>query len=153
MKWTRISADKIVDYPIARHFGYRRNFGNAIAELFSPTGEHEPATHLHFNAEDLGRAREIYNTLLDHDEDLSLITTFSIDDPMLDDATVLAAVKQYALDHINVGGWDYVVECWDDEEILSNTGVVASIDEAITRVGEAIGPIADYRADIQAEIF
>jgi hypothetical protein len=30
---------------------------------------------------------------------------------------LLYVVKQYALENYNADGWDYVVECWSDEDI------------------------------------
>jgi hypothetical protein len=40
----------------------------------------------------------------------------------MDDAiamVLVTAVKVHALQHYNDGGWDVIVECWDDGEILA----------------------------------
>jgi len=32
-------------------------------------------------------------------------------------ADLIEAVREYALIHYNKDGWDFLVECWDDEDI------------------------------------
>jgi hypothetical protein len=68
-------------------------------------------------------------------------------------AALLASVKQYAMDHYEEGGWDIVVECYDDAELLSIIGWAFTEKAAVARVAASVGIIAERRAEVQAEIF
>lgn len=62
------------------------------------------------------------------------------------------AVKAHAIEHYNEGGWDILVEAYEDEEILE---IVAdngarTVEAAIAYMGAVVGSIADYRSDIIA---
>jgi hypothetical protein len=50
-------------------------------------------------------------------------------------------------------GWDYVVECWSDEEILEVTKNCRTAAGAIKKVGQVVGARDSYRKEIQAEAF
>jgi len=65
---------------------------------------------------------------------------------------ILAAVKQYALDHYEEDGWDIVVECYGDEEILAIIGKKTE-KSAIAAVKKHVRPQYEYRREIQAEAF
>lgn len=71
------------------------------------------------------------------------MTTTTTTDPRI------AAVKQYALANYEIGGWDYVVETMDDEDIARIIGAAHTAAAAIKRVAKYIRPIAEHRADIQ----
>lgn len=62
----------------------------------------------------------------------------------------IAAVRAHALANYNEGGWDFVVECWSDEDILDRIEGADSAEEAIRQVGEDVGVLSDYRDDIRA---
>lgn len=63
------------------------------------------------------------------------------------------AVKQHAIENYEQGGWDFVVECWSDEDILDRIEGATTAAEAIQLVGEDVGVLADYRAEIEATVW
>ena len=65
----------------------------------------------------------------------------------------LAAIKAHALANYEKDGWDYIVECYDDTQILEIIKTARTINGAIKMVHAHIKPRADYRADIQSEAF
>jgi hypothetical protein len=65
----------------------------------------------------------------------------------------LAAIKAHALANYEKDGWDYIVECYDDAQIVEIIKTARTINGAIKMVRARIKPRADYRADIQAEAF
>jgi hypothetical protein len=66
---------------------------------------------------------------------------------------VIKAVKDHALDNYNHGGWDYLVECWEDEEIASEIRPGDTAEQAIRRIGKILKTLDDYRAEIRATEF
>ncbi|MFJ6680571.1 hypothetical protein [Streptomyces werraensis] len=64
-------------------------------------------------------------------------------------------VKRYALEHYSHGGWDVVVECWEDEEIRrwleteagTELTVPTTPDEAITKMMILVDVWAERQAD------
>lgn len=71
----------------------------------------------------------------------------------MDEFNLVAAVRKYARDHYNVGGWDILVECYDDGDILELIEDATTVADAVSRVAKVLKIKADYRADIQAEAF
>lgn len=61
--------------------------------------------------------------------------------------TLIAEVRQYALDHYNDGGWDFIVEAWDDEAIADAIKGAKTLRGAVRK----LKPIIDVYADRQAE--
>ena len=67
--------------------------------------------------------------------------------------------KKYAKEHYNDGGWDVIVECWDNEQIdqfLAGTDVDTRFSPVVpcTTLAEAIeriAPVIDVWADRQAD--
>lgn len=66
---------------------------------------------------------------------------------------LIAAVRDYALANYNRDGWDYVVECWADGDILEAIEDADTPDRAIAAVRKALRPLAERRAEVRAEIF
>jgi len=62
-------------------------------------------------------------------------------------AELVEAVKAHALEHYEDGGWDVVVECWDDEQIAECIGRARTVKGAI----EKFAPIVDVWSDRQAD--
>jgi hypothetical protein len=60
------------------------------------------------------------------------------------------AVKTYALDHYEKGGWDIVIECYGDAEIAECIGGAKTEKGAIRKVRERMNDIDGYRKEIQA---
>lgn len=65
----------------------------------------------------------------------------------------IEAIKKHAQDHYNKDGWDYVVECFTDEEIAEEIQSASNEQEAIQIMHKLVKERDDYRKDIQAEIF
>jgi hypothetical protein len=63
---------------------------------------------------------------------------------------LIKAVRDYALDNYEKGGWDILVECWDDEEIAEVIGGAKTPKAAIAACKRVIGTIDEYRSDVIA---
>ena len=63
------------------------------------------------------------------------------------------AVKQYAIRNYNEDGWDYVVECWSDEDIVDRTEGAATEAKAIQMVADWVRPLAEYRDEIRSTVW
>jgi hypothetical protein len=63
------------------------------------------------------------------------------------------AVRAHAMKHYERGGWDYVVECWEDKDIAAEIGGATTEGGAIRKVGKVAKVLGDYRAEVRAEIF
>lgn len=66
---------------------------------------------------------------------------------------LVAAVRHYALTNYNSDGWDYVVECWEDSDILECIGDAQSVDTAVANTRIIVKKFAELRADIESEAF
>ena len=64
---------------------------------------------------------------------------------------LVEAVKTHARKNYNTGGWDYVVEAYDDADIAEEIGDAKTVAEAIKNVGEICGIRNEQREDAQAE--
>jgi hypothetical protein len=66
---------------------------------------------------------------------------------------MIAAVKAHARANYELHGWDFVVECYDDEDIVEELGGATTNEQAIKNIGKLCKIRDDYRKDIQAEAF
>lgn len=66
---------------------------------------------------------------------------------------LVAAVRQYAVSNYEKAGWDFVVECWADDEIAEEIKGCRTEDGAIKRMKAAIRPLHERREEVRAEIF
>ena len=66
---------------------------------------------------------------------------------------LIAAVRQYAEKNYERDGWDYVVECYSDEEIADIIKTARTPAGAIKMVRAQVKHRAEYRDEIRAEIF
>jgi hypothetical protein len=68
---------------------------------------------------------------------------------------LLKAVKDYAHEHYEEHGWDVLIECHTDAEIVKAIGKATTVKGAISNVARAFALKAydDRRRDIQAEAF
>ena len=68
---------------------------------------------------------------------------------------LIEAVKSHALRHYEKDGWDYVVECYGDEEIavIINEEAAVTVSLAIKAVGKVAKDQDDYRKEIEATAF
>lgn len=64
-----------------------------------------------------------------------------------------AAVRQHALDNYETGGWDFLVECWDDSDIILCTGHATTLADAIEQCRQPLALMDERRREVEAEIF
>jgi hypothetical protein len=68
---------------------------------------------------------------------------------------LITAVKDYALDHYNEGGWDVLVECYGDAEIEAELKEydITTLPEALKHFAWRLGIHNEIREDIEGEAF
>jgi thiamine monophosphate kinase len=66
------------------------------------------------------------------------------------DQDLIDAVRAHAVEHYNEDGWDYVVECWEDWEILAVVRGSNRESQAIRKVRKQVRALSDHRTEIQA---
>ena len=66
------------------------------------------------------------------------------------DQELLDAIRAHALANYNTEGWDYLVECWEDDYILDCLDGVTEVTEAIDAVRDALSPLNDMRDEVRA---
>ena len=66
------------------------------------------------------------------------------------DQDLIDAVRAHAAEHYNEDGWDYVVECWEDWEILAVVRGSNRESQAIRKVRKQVRALSDHRTEIQA---
>ncbi len=72
---------------------------------------------------------------------------------MTSENKLVLAVRAHAYLNYEKGGWDYVCECYSDEDIEEIIGKARTAKGAIKKVRADIKPRADYREEVRAEIF
>lgn len=72
---------------------------------------------------------------------------------MATQAELIAAVKAHALANYESGGWDMIVECYEDAELAEEIGDATTEAEAIARVGRTAGLYDEQRTAVQNEAF
>ena len=68
----------------------------------------------------------------------------------LNEKDLIAAVRDFALDNYNSAGWDILVECWDDEDIIEVIDGAKTVKAALSACAEILTIRDDFRADICA---
>jgi hypothetical protein len=63
---------------------------------------------------------------------------------------LLNAVKAHAIEHYEEGGWDYVVETFNDQDILDVIDNSWTVPGAIARVAKHAKAIADQHQEVMA---
>lgn len=63
---------------------------------------------------------------------------------------VVEAVRAHAKRHYSRGGWDYVVEAYDDAEILEDTEDAATLEDAIRMLGDVLATKDEHRKEAMA---
>ena len=66
---------------------------------------------------------------------------------------IIKQLRAYALEHYEEGGWDYLVECYEDKDILEMIEGCSTFEEALPKVAKIMRIKDDYRKDIEAEAF
>lgn len=70
-----------------------------------------------------------------------------------DKAALVAAVRAHASENYETGGWDYVIECWSDEDILRTIEGAKTERGAIKKAAGVVRTLNDRRLDVEAEVF
>lgn len=63
----------------------------------------------------------------------------------------IKAIRAHAEANYNKDGWDFLVECWSDEDIAEAAGKARSDKAAIAKVKAALRPLAERREEVRAE--
>jgi ATP-dependent exoDNAse (exonuclease V) alpha subunit len=63
---------------------------------------------------------------------------------------LIDAVRAHAHANYNRDGWDYLVECWDDEYIARTIGNAKTAKTAIAACKRVVKTLDEYRSDIRA---
>jgi hypothetical protein len=68
---------------------------------------------------------------------------------------MVAAVKAHAVAHYEEGGWDSIVECYDDEDLQAEIEAsgATTVAAAIEAIGWGAGLYNEIRQDVLAEVF
>lgn len=66
---------------------------------------------------------------------------------------LVSAVRAHAITHYNTGGWDVLVECWNDAEIIEEIAGARTVKGAINNCAKTLRVIKDYGDDIRATAF
>lgn len=91
--------------------------------------------------------------LADHTQNLRRFLWLAAGD-IVDEATQWKdAIRKHAKEHYAEGGWDILVECYDDSDIYDMIEGCDSEDEAIEACRERLAISDDVRRDIEAERF
>lgn len=62
-------------------------------------------------------------------------------------------IRQHALANYEKDGWDYLVECYSDDDIIQIVAGCESYEAAIERLNKGLKAKDDYRREIQSEAF
>ena len=62
-------------------------------------------------------------------------------------AELVEAVKAHALEHYEDGGWDVIVECWEDDQIAEQIGGARTVAGALKKFADIVDIWADRQAD------
>ena len=66
---------------------------------------------------------------------------------------LIDGVKAHALANYETGGWDYLVEAYEDNEVAKLIAGETTLEGAIARVAEVMEILDDRRSDIQGWAF
>lgn len=73
---------------------------------------------------------------------------------MTDLETMLVAqVRAYAEKHYNEDGWDFLVECWEDEDIAEAIEGATTVEAAIEECRATVSLLDERRQEVRSEIF
>lgn len=59
-------------------------------------------------------------------------------------------LRAHAIANYNSDGWDYLVECWSDADIVEAMDGAGNYDEAFEAVADTLQTLADHRSEIVA---
>ena len=65
---------------------------------------------------------------------------------------LVSGVRKHAMENYSKG-WDVLVECWSDKDILDEIGGARTVAGAIRKIAPIISAMKSRYDEIQAEIF
>jgi hypothetical protein len=68
----------------------------------------------------------------------------------MNEQDLINAVRNHALANYNTDGWDYLVECWMDGDILECLDGAETVEQAIANVRDALAPLAEMRDEVRS---
>lgn len=63
---------------------------------------------------------------------------------------LITRIRDHATTHYNEDGWDILVECWTDNDILDTIGNTNCFETAIITLSDTLSLIDGYRQEIQS---
>jgi hypothetical protein len=66
---------------------------------------------------------------------------------------IIQQVRAHALENYEQGGWDYLVECWSDADIIQWAEDATTLEEAITNISVTLELLDERRSEVRSEIF
>jgi len=66
---------------------------------------------------------------------------------------LVAEVRAHAEAHYEDGGWDVIVECWEDADIEAAIGGARTLGGAIRKLHDVVSVYADRQADAHNSAF
>ena len=60
-------------------------------------------------------------------------------------------IRQHALTHYAEDGWDFLVECWADEDIAEHYCGCKTYEEAVIAISDVLAAMDGYRHEIKVE--
>lgn len=68
-------------------------------------------------------------------------------------ASLIAEVRAYATEHYEDGGWDVIVECWEDRDIAKAIAGATTLLGARRKLSAVVSIFADHEADARNSAF
>lgn len=66
---------------------------------------------------------------------------------------MVAALRSHALSHYEQNGWDFLVECWTDEEIAEEIGNTRTLRGCIAKIGPILRAQDEQRREVRSTIW
>lgn len=66
---------------------------------------------------------------------------------------LIDAVRKYANRNYNRDGWDYLVECWSDEDIGQAIAGANTVAQAIARCKRTVSLMDEMRSSVMSEAY
>ena len=66
---------------------------------------------------------------------------------------LVQGVRDHAVANYEKDGWDFLVECWSNEEIAEAIDGARTLDGAIKKAKRAVSGLDERRSEVQAEVW
>ena len=68
----------------------------------------------------------------------------------MEQAELIRQIKEYAGKNYGKDGWDYLVECYSDQEIIEQMGNAKTLLGAIKKLSKGLKNLDEYRSESTA---